>query len=466
MRDWTKEFEARGAQPLVVFTHHNFEVAPLLRAPVEAPVLLDPASTMSATYGVAFQIQFREGSLPWSARPSTLIIDRGGVLRHADDYEDRSPLWTPLKLLDDLKTQRSLIEALKGGDGRYREAADLALAPVGPGTKAAVPALAEALKDRRPGVRAGAAAALYWVASAAGDTLPALAGSLDDTDPRVRRLAGLALGRMGRAAEPHLVKALRHKDAPVRVSAAWDLSREPSPAAVSALLGALADEIGDVRKAAVRSLVRLPMGLRTTRPVLDALAAALADKTEPVRHDAAYGLGEMGPRARAALPLVARASRHPDKETSRWGGIAWRMLEPYAKEAIPELIKEATQGPEARRGPALDALATVGPDATTALLAQLERGSAADRAGAAAALGGLRPDDKRVVPALVKALADESARVRAGAAAALGEFGPKAGDAVGPLIKLLKDKDEPARRGAATSLKKIDPEAARKAGVR
>jgi HEAT repeat protein len=270
---------------------------------------------------------------------------------------------------------------------------------------------------------------------------------------------------MGRAAEPHLLKALKHKDAVVRVSAAWDLSREPTPDAVAALIS-VADEDKQVRTAVVRSLVRLPLQMRATRPVLDALATALTDKVETIRHDASYGLGGMGPRARPALPLVARAMRHPQKEASRWGRITWGVLQPYAREAIPELIKEATQDAGKYRGPALDALATIGPDATTALLALLKNGAAADRAAAAAALGHLLPDDKRVMPAMIQALADESSRVRARAAFALGEFGPRARDAVGALIKLLKDKDEQTRTTAATSLKKIDPRAAREAGAR
>lgn len=466
MRDTTKEYAARGAQPLVIFAAHKFEVDPLFRAPVDAPVLLDPASTMSSAYGVAFQLQFREGTLPWSPRPSTFLIDRDGVLRYADDYEDRSPLWTPLQLLDDLKLQRSLIESLKTADGRYRKAADLALAPLGPATKSAVPVLAEALADRRSSLRAGAAAALYWIAPVASEAVPALARSLDDEDARVRRLAGLALGRMGKAAEPSLLKALKHKDPTVRLAAAWDLSRDPTPNAVPALIAALSDANASVRKAVVRSLVRLPIEMRTSQLVLDALAKALTDKTETVRHDASYGLGGMGARARGAIPLVVKAMRHPEKEASRWGRITWDSLRPFAREAIPDLIQEAIQDSGTRRDPALEALATIGTDATSALLALLKDGKGSERGGAAAALGHIRPNDKRVVPALRRSLADESSEVRTRAAAALGNYGPKARETVGALLKLLKDRDEATRLEAAKSLKKIDAEAARKAGVR
>ena len=52
--------------------------------PQEVPdsVLFDPVATVSATYGVAFQTQFRDG--PWSSRPAIFVIDRAGVIRHLD----------------------------------------------------------------------------------------------------------------------------------------------------------------------------------------------------------------------------------------------------------------------------------------------------------------------------------------------------------------------------------------------
>lgn len=434
MRDWTSEFERRQAQPLVIFTQDKFQVDSLVPADLDVPVLLDPASTMSATYGVALQLQFREGTLPWSARPATLIIDRAGVLRYADDYEDRSPLWTPLQLLDDLREQRSLIESMQTVDQRFRPAVELALAPVGPDTKAIVPVLLAALGDKRSRIRVGAAAALYWIASGTEEAVPPLAQALADEDPRVRRLAALALGRIGKAAEPHLVRALKHHDTPVRVAAAWDLSRPPAlgPTALAALIAARADERGEVRVAVVRSLVRLPLDRQTRQPVLDALATALTDATETVRHDAAYGLSALGSGARPAIPLVTKALQHQQEKTRVWARIV---------------------------------LGAIGPDATSALLALLKDGRASERGAAATALGQIHADDHRVVPALLASLADESRQVRALATTALGDFGPKARDAVGALLQLLQDEDQEIRLAAAKSLKKIEPQAAKKAGV-
>jgi len=47
---------------------------------LQYPLLMDPAQTVSATYGVAFQMRIHT---EWSNRPATFIIDRTGVLRYA-----------------------------------------------------------------------------------------------------------------------------------------------------------------------------------------------------------------------------------------------------------------------------------------------------------------------------------------------------------------------------------------------
>lgn len=44
------------------------------------PLLMDPSLTVSATYGVAFQMRIH---VELSNRPATFIIDRDGVIRYA-----------------------------------------------------------------------------------------------------------------------------------------------------------------------------------------------------------------------------------------------------------------------------------------------------------------------------------------------------------------------------------------------
>jgi peroxiredoxin len=90
------EYKTRNVQPLLVLAQQTFQ----LKRPKEVDkgwewpdaipteVLFDPLSTVSATYGVAFQTQFREGQNVWSSRPTIFVIDKGGVLRHVDSHLD------------------------------------------------------------------------------------------------------------------------------------------------------------------------------------------------------------------------------------------------------------------------------------------------------------------------------------------------------------------------------------------
>jgi peroxiredoxin len=223
LRGKANEYKRRNVQPLLVLAQQTFQ----LKRPKEVnkdwewpdmiptEVLFDPLSTVSATYGVAFQTQFREGQNAWSSRPTIFVIDRDGVLRHVDSRHEQDIREEGIfPALDDLEEQRRLIAALQKDDSR-REAARTALAPLGADTKAAIPPLAEALKDEVVQVRVGAAAALCWIAPVAEAAVPALSQALGDTDRRVRRLSSLALAGIGPEAGPAvptLIQALTDED--------------------------------------------------------------------------------------------------------------------------------------------------------------------------------------------------------------------------------------------------------------
>ena len=235
MRGLENEYKRRNAQPLLVLAQQPFQ----LKRPKECDkkwawpdkipteVLFDPLSTVSASYGVAFQTQFRDENA-WSSRPTIFVIDRDGVLRYVDSHPDQDIREEGIfPVLDDLEEQRKLITALQKEaavrEAALREAARTALAPIGADTKAAIPPLAKALKDKAAQVRAGAAAALYWIAPTAGAAVPGLGEALGDTDRRVRRLSGLALARIGpgaRSALSALIEALKDQDAGVRAATA------------------------------------------------------------------------------------------------------------------------------------------------------------------------------------------------------------------------------------------------------
>lgn len=86
MRDRIKDFDNRGVQILAVDPHESYRVRHMLRDvglkadAVAFPILADPANTVSATYGVAFQMNIHT---EWSNRPTTFIVDKSGAVRYA-----------------------------------------------------------------------------------------------------------------------------------------------------------------------------------------------------------------------------------------------------------------------------------------------------------------------------------------------------------------------------------------------
>lgn len=110
------EYESRKLQPLLVLAQQPFQlkVSPEYAKRVNWPgyvapeALFDPASTVSASYGVAFQARFRGASL--SNRPAIFVIDSAGVIRHIASQKDQDVREARIfSIVDELEKQRSLI---------------------------------------------------------------------------------------------------------------------------------------------------------------------------------------------------------------------------------------------------------------------------------------------------------------------------------------------------------------------
>ena len=106
MRDRLADFEKANAQLLVVDPHDANPAEYFLKdigletGDIGYPLLLDPAQTVSATYGVAFQMRIHT---ELSNRPATFLIDRKGVIRYerrANTFGDRP---NPEQILAELK---------------------------------------------------------------------------------------------------------------------------------------------------------------------------------------------------------------------------------------------------------------------------------------------------------------------------------------------------------------------------
>jgi peroxiredoxin len=106
LREKLAAIKDQRAQLLAVDPHEVWSAKFLLKETglttdnLQYPLLMDPALTVSATYGVAFQMRIHT---EWSNRPATFVIDRDGVIRYAHrgmSFNDRP---TPDAVVAELK---------------------------------------------------------------------------------------------------------------------------------------------------------------------------------------------------------------------------------------------------------------------------------------------------------------------------------------------------------------------------
>ena len=101
MRDKLDEFTDLDAQLLAIDPHETWSAKYLLKESglttdeLSFPLLTDPAVTVSATYGVAFQMRIRT---ELSNRPATFVIDKAGLVR----YEKRAKTFADRPALDQI----------------------------------------------------------------------------------------------------------------------------------------------------------------------------------------------------------------------------------------------------------------------------------------------------------------------------------------------------------------------------
>ncbi len=367
--------------------------------------------------------------------------------------------------------------------------------------------LRAALKHEAPAVRKAAAARLGQLGPAAAEAGPGLAAALDDRDKDVRRAVLEAVGRVGPAAQaavPALVRLLKDPDADVRRGAAQALGKIGPAAqpAVPALAAALADKDLFVPPEAGRALAALGPAAREAVPTLVDLDLKVKTfQSVPavpmlLRNEIPALLKAIDPDRQAALPvlidLLTKGARDVPQAAARELG----ELGARARGAVPALLVLALQQESGRRflvrRPFTEALNKIDPGAltrTTALLDMLDHPDATVRAQAVRLLGakptglreaaprlvkllghtqpglrllaarllrGLGQQDAEVVRALGGLLRVPEADLRAEAATLLGGYGPKAAAATAGLAALLKDPIAAVRVQAARALRQVD----------
>jgi HEAT repeat protein/beta-lactamase regulating signal transducer with metallopeptidase domain len=210
---------------------------------------------------------------------------------------------------------------------------------------AAVPVLQKGLKDPRKNVREFAVIALGDMGYRAKAAGPALIEMMRDEDLSIRVAAIDAVASVDETTEgfvPALSAALKDKAAGVRQRAASILSAigPGAKAAVPALVEALEDSDLSVRREAVNSLSRIAPGDASLVPAL--AARVKADDHRSVRILVIRYFGEMGPKAKAAVPALIEALK--DNETQSEAVAALSAIGPDAKAAVP-VLKDLLQLP-------------------------------------------------------------------------------------------------------------------------
>jgi hypothetical protein len=179
------------------------------------------------------------------------------------------------------------------------------------------------------------------------------------------------------------------------------------------------------------------------------------------RWTAAEILGEIGPAASDATPVLIAALADEDPHVRSVSAASLPAVDGPPEQAVPALIELFRKEPSVV---AARALSEYGPDAEaavpelTAILLDKDLDTEL-RWNAARTLGKIRGRAAAAIPVLVESLEDEAATVREHSAEALGDIGPPAKASVPNLIQVLDDPATRVRRDAARSLGQIGPAA-------
>jgi len=319
------------------------------------------------------------------------------------------------------KAIRALHEALKDKKDAVRKGVAWALGEIRPATEATVMALGEALKDECEDVAAMASNALGSIGAAARDAVPALTEALKDKRDKVREQACCALGNIGQESDsvvPVLIEALKDHSSWVRASATRALGQlgqraaAPIPALVDQLkhssgnIDDLAEALGRIGDVGVIGLTR-----------------ALTDESEVVRQRAVHALGQLGPKAKNAVPSLIQALSDKNEEVRKSAVNALRRIGLESKLVVEPLVQVLKDKHWQVRLEALEALVEI-------------------------------PAGNQVARRfLIEALKDSEFQVSRFAALNLAEIAPEAHEAIPALIELMKED----LRAAVSALWKIGP---------
>jgi len=255
-----------------------------------------------------------------------------------------------------------LCQALQLQNKGYREAAAVALGAVGPEAKDGVPLLKKALRDDSNEVRIQAAFALWKITAMPDPSLLVLNKLLKD--PQHRDQAVAALAQMGPAAKP-AAPSLKGflSEIPMRLVAAqalWRIGKYKEDA-LKTMFEALkhADEIGNA-ESAIAALADVGPEAKACLPLLSPF---LRSENAGVRLSAAVALCRIGGGYAEAMPILIRGLDDKSENTCREAARRLGQLGSSAKAAVPALVKALNHEDFDVYEAAVEALNAIDPDA-------------------------------------------------------------------------------------------------------
>jgi HEAT repeat protein len=436
------------------------------------------------------------GFVGWGVGGPEVVPGLAASLHDPDPYERAGAAEALGQLGSSAKAAvAQLRAALTDSDLYVRIYAAVALGKVETGCAPPLAVLTAALRHQDAEVRAAAAAALAWFGPRARPASSGLIAALEDREKRVRRVAACALGETG--PETGVVLALarvlrQDQDFKTRITVLKSLGKfgEAARSAETALRRNLRED-PDLADAAAEVLAHF------SPPAMDALLDALGNGDCGASMTVPHYLGEMGPRARAAIPALMGALKEKEgplrfQAAEALLRIDRRLAAPEIVEALQGLLREeeyfgiprkhivdllAETGPDPAAVPvlaamlrredrkqdilvriarytAVEALAKAGPTARVAIpaiQAMMHKGDTNDRLRAARALWRISKD-QAALRFVIGMLGHKDDTVRVAAAGILAEIGPDAQAAVPALRNALKSRKDPARANFALAL--------------
>lgn len=305
-----------------------------------------------------------------------------------------------------------LVEGIKDKSVGVRQQAVQALQQMR--DAAAAPALIEALQDSEPNIRQQAMWALQNVRGDPEIVVPALAKVLkEDKNVGIRQQVLNILPQYGAKGLPHVIEALKDKDANVRQQAVYSIQNfQDLKGMLPKLEPLLKDESAQVRQAMIQVLWRVG------EPAVPHLLTALKDKDQNVRFIAANGLRNMGNNAAKAVPTLI------------------------------DLVKEGDQN---IRYQAVNTLANIadGADALIKMYPDVKDGALKANILQNVAYS---PHRQKAIPLILDGLKDANAQVKISSMQMLGNAGIQSKEALGALKELVKDTNQQVRVNAVNAM--------------